>query len=115
MQNIVELLNQHEEVWFWIEEKYQDHFFEELIDMNAIFLNGTPVTREKIKHCMAVHNDKTVGYVSNLVWYKTFSSPTAPIKVDYGKYICDKDEYVFLKSNLQPIDVAELVGGKADE
>lgn len=115
MRSILDLFHQQEEVWFWIEEKYQDRFFDELMNMNAIFLNGDPVTRETIRHCMGVHNDKTVGYVSNLVWYKTFSSPTAPVKVDYGKYIEAKDDYVFSKSNIQPLDVTKLLGGKTDE
>ena len=112
MRNITDLLDQYTEVWFWIREEYHDHFYKELMNMNAVFLNGDHVTRDSIRHCMGVHKDKTVGYVSNLVWYNTFSSSTAPIKVDYGRYIEDNDDFILLKSNIQPIDVTELLRGK---
>ena len=112
MRKIIELLQQYEEVWFWIDKEYQDQFFKELIDLNVIFTNGAPVARGAIRHCMGVDNKKTVGYLSNMVWFNSFSHGNPPLKVNYGKYINGEDDYVFLKSNIQPIDIDELMEGR---
>lgn len=85
MNCVRKLLKQHETVWFRIDGAEQTEFYKDLTDLGAVFLNGAPVTRDAIGCRMGVHRNGTVGYVSNLVWYMTFSSPTAPVKVDYGK------------------------------
>lgn len=114
-RDISKLLSQYKEVWFWIDEEYQDRFFNDLIDMKVIFISGDPVTRDAIRHCMGVDNAGTVGYVSNLIWYNTFSNGNPPVKINYGKYISGEDDYIFSKPNIMPIDVNGLWGGNDDE
>lgn len=99
MRSIKELIDQHEDVWFWIEKKYQDHFYNDLAGMKAVFMNGNPVTKGSITHYMSVYHDKIVRYVSDLVWHKTAGS--APLKVDYGKFIEEREDYVITESDIR--------------
>lgn len=103
MRTIKELLLRHENVWFYISEEYLDRFYDELIDNDARFINGSKITRESIGHIMGVHDDWTIGYVSNLVWYQTFFVPSAPLKLDYGKYLTGKCDYLITEPNIIPL------------
>lgn len=108
MRNIQELLLKHENVWFYISEAYHERFYNELVANNARFMNGAEITPESIGHIVGVHADWTVGCVSNLVWYNTFFSPTAPLKVDYEKYAKGNEDYVIIKPNIIPLGFEKL-------
>ena len=108
MRNIQELLLKHENVWFYISESYHERFYNELLHNGAKFMNGSEITPESIGHIVGVHADWTVGCVSNLVWYNAFSVTTAPLKVDYGKYISDNEDYVIIKPNIIPLGFEKL-------
>lgn len=103
MPGIDKLLEQHGDVWFWVDKNYRTRFYSELSGMEARFANGEAVTPEGIGHCMGVHRNKSVGYVSNMVWYNTFFSPAAPVKVDYRKYTEGREDYMLAEPNLRPV------------
>ena len=107
MKKILDLLKKYDEVWFWINEDVQEQFYAELNQIGAMFLNGKPILLEDIRHCMGISKDFSVGYISNLVWSKTFSSGTTAIKVNYKKYVSGEEDYIYTKPNTYPISIEE--------
>ena len=96
------LLEQHENVWFWVDEDYKQSFFVELAALSAIFADGEPLSRGNISRCMGVHRDSVVGFVPNMVWYSSFGYKDAPLKVDYGKCAEGREDYVIIEPNIIP-------------
>lgn len=107
-RKITSLINDNTEVWFYIEDEYMQLFFNELCEIGARFLNGEEITKDSIKTMMGVSRDKTVGYVSNLVWYNTFFTENPAIKVFYGKYKEGSEDYIIKEPNIVPLNQAEI-------
>lgn len=103
MNNISDLLQAHGRVWFYISDEYKETFYSELCALGAHFQNGNTVTEDLIGNIMAVHADGTVGYVSYMIWYNTFSVHDAPVKVDYAKYRTGQSDYVLSVPNVVPL------------
>ena len=108
MRKIQDLLVNYENVWFYISEASHEKFYNELLANDARFMNGSKITPESIGHIVGVHADWTVGCVSNLVWYNTFSATSAPLKVDYEKYAKGNKDYVIIKPNIIPLGFEKL-------
>jgi len=112
MRSIENLLKEQGHVWFYVTEEWHQEFYDELVSLEMRFMSGENITPKSISVLMGISNDGTVGYVSHLVWYNSFFSPSAtPTKVDYGKYHCGADDYFIIKPNITPInwnDVAEI-------
>lgn len=102
-RSIADLLQEHGRVWFYITDACIDDFYSELYEFGGHFQNGDAVTRDNIGNIMGVHSDGTVGHISNMIWYNTFSVKDAPIKVDYAKYRSGVDGYVFTEPNIVPM------------
>ena len=94
MRRISELLEANGRIWFFIDDSYKDRFYDELIQMGARFANGEPVERGAISRFMGVGADKSVGHVSAMVWFRSFSHPGIPVKVDYENYTRGEEEYI---------------------
>jgi len=92
LRDIKELIVQYGDIWFWIEEAYYNDFYNDLIRLNAVFMDGKPITTDSIRRCMGVNQDMVVRYVTFLVWCK--SSSGSPIKIDYRKYIEGQEDYI---------------------
>ena len=96
MRKIDELFLEHERIWFYVGEEWKEAFFEEILSRNARFQNGTLLKREDIGCFMGVGRDGTVGYVSYFVWYSSFGSPYARVKIDYRKYRLGASDYIIM-------------------
>lgn len=55
-------------------------------------MDGKPITLDLISPCIGVNKDRIVRYVTLLVWCK--SSSDYPVKLDYGKYLKGKEDYI---------------------
>lgn len=105
MRSIENLLKEQEHVWFYVAERWQKEFYEELISLGMRFMSGDNITQESIGVLMGISNDGTVGYVSHFIWYNSFfSSSSTPAKVDYEKYRCEKEDYLITKPNITPVN-----------
>ena len=105
MRSIEMLLKQHEDVWFYVTDEWKQDFYKELMSLEARFISGDIIALESISTLMGIGRNRTVGYISNLVWYNSFfSSSSTPIKVDYGKYHSGDDDYLITKPNITPVD-----------
>ena len=102
MKEIRSLLNEYDNIWFYVSEQYQDQFYNELKLMDAHFLNGSKLAPESIGNIVGVHSDGTIGCVSYFVWYNSFFSTSTPIKIDYEKFCVGKDDYVITVPNILP-------------
>ena len=105
MRSIEMLLKQHEDVWFYVTDEWKQDFYKELMSLEARFISGDIIALESISTLMGIGRNRTVGYISNLVWYKSFfSSSSTPIKVDYGKYHSGDEEYLITNPNITPVN-----------
>lgn len=109
MRSIEMLLKEYEDVRFYVTDEWKQDFYEQLMSLGAGFNSGNDITLESINTLMGVNRNRTVGYISNLVWYKSFFSqaPTI-IKVDYGKYRSGDDEYLITKPNITPVNLDDI-------
>ncbi len=103
MRNISDLLREHGRVWFYITDAYKEAFCSELCAYGAHFRNGDAVTADAIGNLMGVSADGTVGHISYMIWYSTFSVQDAPIKVDYAAYRSERSDYVLTEPNIVPL------------
>lgn len=109
MRSIENLLKEQEHIWFYVTEEWQQKFYNELVSLKMRFMSGEKITRKSISVIMGISNDGTVGYVSHLVWYNSFFSPSCtPTKVDYGKYHSGTDDYLIRKPNITPVNWSDV-------
>ena len=73
-------------MWFYIPDEWKECFYNEITQVGAKFMDGSEITKESIGTLMGIGKDKTVGYISNLVWYNTFFTDNAAVKVYYDKW-----------------------------
>lgn len=94
MKNIKALLEKQERVWFYVSDEWKKDFYEELMSIDAKFVNGDEIMLQSLRSLMGVNVNGTVGYVSGFVWQQSFYSKSCvPIKVDYGKYRCGDADF----------------------
>ena len=89
MRNIKALLEKQERVWFYVSDEWKKDFYDELMSIDAKFVNGDEIMLQSLRSLMGVNVNGTVGYVSGFVWHQSFFSKSyVPMKVDYEKYRC---------------------------
>lgn len=94
MRNIKVLLERQERVWFYVSDEWKKDFYDELMSIDAKFVNGACITLQSLRSLMGVNKSGTVGYVSGFVWQQSFYSKSCVlIKVDYGKYRCGDADF----------------------
>lgn len=113
MRTITQLLQEHERVWFYLQDKETEQaFVNELNAIGATYLNGKQVTQENCSPIMAVHKDLKVAHLMIMIWNASFSPSfqehsskelSQAIKVDYAKYAANEDEYSCTKSSFIPL------------
>ena len=115
MNHILSLLEIYDEVWIYVPDEYREQFLQELIDMDAHFISGTPAKkitlRENIRLQIGVDRNREVGYISNICWCGSFSSSTSKAKIHYGRYVTGDKNYVITNPDLVPISPKELLQG----
>ena len=102
-RTITALLNNNERVWFYISNDWKKLFYDEIVQYGAKFMNGTEITKDSIGTLMGIGRDKTVGYISNYVWYNSFYSDNSIIKVYYDKYKAGREDFIVTEPNITPI------------
>lgn len=113
MTRIEELLKNRSHIWFWVEEEEREAFCRELSTAGFCFMNGTPLSPSHLRPGgVGVSRNKTVGHVSNLIWYKSFSSPHPPLKIRYSRFARGEEDFLITAPNIQPIPPNELTGGR---
>lgn len=113
MRNIQELLQDGKKIWFFLKDQETEHrFVEEINQLGARYLNGSPVTAETCSPIMAVHPDLRVAHLMIMIWNASFSpnfqkhysgDVTRIMKVDYAKYINGEDDFICVKSDFIPV------------
>ena len=118
MNHILSLLEIYDEVWFYVPNEYREQFLQELIDMDAYFINGAPAKDEtqqllalNYRLQIGVDRNREVGYISNICWCGSFSSSTSKAKIHYGRYVTGDKNYVITQPDLVPISPKELLQG----
>lgn len=111
MRSMEILLKEQGHVRFYVTDGWKQDFYEELMSLGARIISGDNITLESISTFMGIDRNRTVGYISKLVWYKSFfSSSSTTIKVDYGKYRSGDDEYLITKPNITPVNWDDIEG-----
>ena len=118
MNHILSLLEIYDEVWIYVPDEYREQFLQELIDMDAYFINGTPAKGEtqrllalNYRLQIGVDRNRKVGYISNICWCGSFSSSTSITKIHYGRYVTGDKKYLITQPDLVPISPKELLQG----
>ena len=97
MRNIKALLEKQERVWFYVSDEWKKDFYDELMSIDAKFVNGDEIMLQSLRSLMGVNVNGTVGYVSGFVWHQSFFSKSyVPMKVDYEKYRCGDEDYIIV-------------------
>ena len=104
MKTIERLLQDHERVWFYLQDNDAKNLFcQELAGLGASFTNDEEVLPERCSHIMAVHQDHKVAHLMIMIWNASFhpdfenccASYLAGVpKVDYAKYIAGEDDFI---------------------
>lgn len=84
---------QDKKVWFYLEDECtKQKFKEELVKLKAKWMDGNLFNEKDNVSCfMAVHFDKTIGFVSGFVWKLSFvSSNQDIIHINYKNMIMEK-------------------------
>ena len=112
MRSIQELLQDGRKIWFFLKDQETEHrFVEEINQLGARYLNGSPVTAETCSPIMAVHPDLRVAHLMIMIWNASFSpnfqkhysgDVTTIMKVDYAKFIAGHEDYLCTKSEFTP-------------
>ena len=113
MRSIQELLQDGKKVWFYLRDSETERrFIEELNQLGAKYLNGSPVTVESCSPIMAVHSDLRVAHLMIMIWNASFSPSfdqhyagdvSKILKVDYAKYIAGQEDYLCRRSEFTPV------------
>ena len=113
MRSIQELLQDGKKVWFYLRDSETERrFIEELNQLGAKYLNGSPVTAESCSPIMAVHSDLRVAHLMIMIWNASFSPSfdqhyagdvSKILKVDYAKYIAGQEDYLCRRSEFTPV------------
>ena len=102
-RTITALLNNNERVWFYIPNDWKTKFFDEIVQYGAKFMDGTEITKDSIGTLMGMGVDKTIGYISNCVWYNSFYIEKSIIKVYYDKYKLGREDFIVSEPNIAPV------------
>ena len=113
MKSILELLQNETTVWFYLNGQDTMRIFaEELNQLGAKYLNGSPVTAESCSPIMAVRPDRKVAHLMIRIWNVSFSPSFSEQyagdvrrlrKVDYAKYIRGDEDFLRQRSAFQPV------------
>lgn len=113
MRTINQLLQEHERVWFYLQDKETElAFVNELNAIGATYLNGNQVTQDNCSPIMSVHKDLKVAHLMIMIWNASFAPNfkehcskelSQAIKVDYAKYIANEEEYLCTQSAFIPL------------
>ena len=113
MRSIQELLQDGKRVWFYLRDSETERrFIEELNQLGAKYLNGSPVTAESCSPIMAVLSDLRVAHLMIMIWNASFSPSfdqhyagdvSKILKVDYAKYIAGQEDYLCRRSEFTPV------------
>lgn len=108
MNNVEKLLKiyQGETIWFYLSnDDVKESFKKELVELNVNWNDQTKFSEDHhVSYTMAVHQDKTVAFISAYIWSLSFQLNDKHIKVDYKKYIEGSKDYLIKKSNMQPVE-----------
>ena len=107
-RTIESLFEDNDRVWFYIPDEWKECFYNEITQVGAKFMDGSDITKDSIGTLMGIGKDKSVGYISNLVWYNTFFTDNAAVKVYYDKFKDASDDYLITEPNIKPLDIEEL-------
>lgn len=105
MRTIDELLNNNAAVWFYCEsEEIGKKFLQDAENEGYTFVNGTKPTENGWGHILVPHKDKTIAYLSLMIWTMAFSQQFTTdsrtkrrvklIKIEYKKYINGEEDYI---------------------
>jgi len=109
MSKIKELLNEHERVWFYIEnDETRIRFMQEVEKMGGRFLDGSEPKEHSCGRIMAFGRDNRIAYVSLMVWCMSFSEEVDCgkdiLKIDYEKYERGEKDFVMKVCNFKRVD-----------
>jgi len=122
MNHILSLLEIYDEVWFYVPNEYRNQFLQELIAMDAYFINGASAKDEtqrllalNYRLQIGVDRNKKVGYISHICWYGSFSSTSnvSIPNIHYGRYVAGDKNHIITKPDLIPVSLNELLQEKS--
>ena len=106
MRSLKKLLETESHVWLACEDKdLSVRFLKQAEDEGFICLNGQKPTELFPSRFFGISKSLKLGYVSAMVWFLSAQHPghaldvetsqhLDPIRIDYGKYIAGREDYV---------------------
>ena len=83
MRTLSEIMNNFEEIWFFVDDDVRDAFADDCRNNGFVFMNGDEITSKKCGGRMGISTrGKTLGHVMGMIWHYSFSSPKACLIVD---------------------------------
>ena len=105
MRLLKDLIESNSTVWIYCESEYWEvEFLKQAEAEGFLALNGQKPTDLYHQHLYGINEDMTLGYLSNMIWCMTFQSGVDKnIRIDYEKYITDKEDYICHETQLKRI------------
>ena len=98
MRLLKDLIQSNSTVWIYCEsEALQKHFLKQAEREGFLALNGQKPTELFHHQLYGISDDMTVGYLSAMIWSLTFRDGDSHVRVDYGKYISDANDYCYTR------------------
>ena len=97
MRTLKDLIkNNNSTIWIYCENKVlQEKFLEHAGNEGFQAINRHKPKELLRNHLYVINDDMTIGYLAKMIWWLTFQTgKDTHIRIDYGKYISNKDEFI---------------------